>query len=137
MDEQGITDLRNYVLTQEPIFKNADSEYYHFINVYVFVNSSLIRKDALKKGQEQWSNIKRKNSDKTLVYKILLLNSYSILQFWQTKFQHFYLMNFCIGMTFIPIYTLAKEPAGPVGRRECWPLRVSALGHHALRCDEE
>ena len=96
MDEQGITDLRNYVLTQEPIFKNADSEYYHFINVYVFVNSSLIRKDALKKGQEQWSNIKRKNSDKTLVYKILLLNSYSILQFWQTKFQHFYLMNFYI-----------------------------------------
>ena len=71
MDEQGITDLRNYVLTQEPIFKNADSEYYHFINVYVFVNSSLIRKDALKKGQEQWSNIKRKNSDKTSVYKIL------------------------------------------------------------------
>ena len=71
MDEQWITDLRNYVLTQEPIFKNADSEYYHFINVYVFVNSSLIRKDALKKGQEQWSNIKRKNSDKTSVYKIL------------------------------------------------------------------
>ena len=96
MDEQWITDLRNYVLTQEPIFKNAHSEYYHFINVYVFVNSSLIRKDALKKGQEQWSNIKRKNSDKTLVYKILLLNSYSILQFWQTKFQHFYLMNFYI-----------------------------------------
>ena len=63
MDEQGITDLRNYVLTQEPMFKNANSEYYHFVNVYVFVNSSLKRQDALKKGQEQWKNIKSKNSD--------------------------------------------------------------------------
>ena len=75
MDLQGITDLRNYVLTQEPMFKNANSEYYHFINVYVFVNSSLIRKDALKKGQEQWNNIKSKYTEE--MNRILLETTYT------------------------------------------------------------
>ncbi len=59
MDEKGVKALEDYVRTQDPIFKNANSDYYNFCNIYAFVNSSMLRKDALKNAQEKWLMIKK------------------------------------------------------------------------------
>ena len=48
---QSIQDLENYVRAHNPIFKNGNTDYYNFCNVYAFVNSSMKRQDAFKNAQ--------------------------------------------------------------------------------------
>ena len=64
MDTQRVVDLENFVLSQDPVFRNANTDYYHFCNVYVYVNSSMRRQDALRNAQEKWKTIKSKNTSK-------------------------------------------------------------------------